>query len=117
MGITNLRIITAGSPPPNPSELIASTSMRDLMAELEGQADLVIYDCPPCTSVSDALDVAPLAGTTVLVASARGRRSGLRDAAARIRNVGGRLGGVVINRVTAGEFDNYANYAYYYTED
>lgn len=56
--IENLDIISAGTIPPNPTELIASKRMTELVSELKKQYDIVIYDCPPATIVSETLDLA-----------------------------------------------------------
>ena len=51
----NLDILPAGSAPPNPSELLGSQAMRELLSELERQYDLILLDVPPINIVSDPL--------------------------------------------------------------
>jgi Mrp family chromosome partitioning ATPase len=70
----DLRCITAGTLPPNPAELLASAHMRDLLAELEGRADYLVVDSPPLLPVADALALASLLDTVILVGRA-GRSS------------------------------------------
>ena len=50
-----LRILPAGSVPPNPSELVASAQMQALLAQLSAVCDLLIIDSPPVLAVSDAI--------------------------------------------------------------
>ena len=66
-GVPNLRILSSGPRPPNPSELLSSERMNGLLEKLRGQADVVIFDTPPCLAVSDA---AVLSGFVGVVAFA-----------------------------------------------
>lgn len=52
---SSLSILTSGSIPPNPNDLLASTKMKDLITKLRGSFDKIIIDTPPVTVVSDAL--------------------------------------------------------------
>lgn len=67
----NLDVITAGSIPPNPSELLGSSRMQELLAELQERYDYVFVDVPPLCVVADALVVAPATAGVVLVARCR----------------------------------------------
>ena len=49
-----LDIITSGPIPPNPSELLNSNRMNEIIEELEGKYDLILFDMPPIVSVTDA---------------------------------------------------------------
>ena len=51
----NLDVLPAGTVPPNPSELLGSPAMHDLLAELEKRYDLIVLDVPPINIVSDPL--------------------------------------------------------------
>lgn len=51
---TNMSILLAGMIPPNPTELLASEKMKEIISELETQYDYVIYDTPPAYMISDA---------------------------------------------------------------
>jgi capsular exopolysaccharide synthesis family protein len=57
--LPNLFIMPAGTPPPNPAELLASSNMRDLIAELRGMYDHIVIDTPPTLSVTDAVVLIP----------------------------------------------------------
>src|SRR5260370_17850469 len=64
--LPNLFIMPAGTPPPNPAELLASSHMRDLLAELREQFDHIGIDTPPTLSVTDAVALSPPAAATIL---------------------------------------------------
>ncbi|WP_423246204.1 CpsD/CapB family tyrosine-protein kinase [Metabacillus hrfriensis] len=65
--IGRLAILTSGSIPHNPSEIIASQAMRDLMAKLHDQYDLILFDCPPVLDVVDTKILANECDGVVLV--------------------------------------------------
>ncbi|HEX3801322.1 MAG TPA: polysaccharide biosynthesis tyrosine autokinase [Solirubrobacteraceae bacterium] len=109
-----LRVLAAGSPPPNPAALISSQQMRDLIRTLEDQADLVIIDTPAALAVSDAVPMMQNVSGIVLVA--RMNRSS-RDTVRRLQKIivsaHGRLLGTVATGVTAGPgYEKYSQ-AYY----
>lgn len=64
---TNLDIITSGTIPPNPSELLISEQMDDLMKKLKQDYDFLILDTPPIGLVSDALNIINYADATIYV--------------------------------------------------
>ncbi len=68
--IPNLDLLTSGSIPPNPSELLGSRPMRDLLDELRGRYDTIVLDSPPTAAVTDAVLLATLADITVVVVRA-----------------------------------------------
>jgi capsular exopolysaccharide synthesis family protein len=53
--LSNLFVLPAGTPPPNPAELLASSNMRDLLLELRDKYDHIVIDTPPTLSVTDAV--------------------------------------------------------------
>lgn len=63
----NMDIITAGRFTPNPSELLGSTLMKDLLDEMTKYYDYIILDLPPVTAVSDALVVSKLLDGVIMV--------------------------------------------------
>jgi tyrosine-protein kinase len=113
--IESLRIITTGTLPPNPAEVLGSGRMRALKAQLESQADMVIFDSPPCLPVTDAAILARLVdGVILVVDSARTRRESVLRAKEVIEKVGGQIVGVVLNRISA-RGSGYRYYYYYYS--
>lgn len=108
-------VLTAGSLPPNPSELLGSHHMQKVLRDLEREA-VVIIDAPPLLPVTDAAVLAAQAGGAILVgALGRVRREQVEQAVDRLESVGGRILGVVANRASTKGPDSYA-YAYRYDE-
>ncbi|KQW97661.1 polysaccharide biosynthesis tyrosine autokinase [Flavobacterium sp. Root420] len=65
--IPNLDVILSGPIPPNPSELILSDAMKELVDELKQKYDYIILDTPPVGLVSDALELAQYADVTLYI--------------------------------------------------
>ena len=111
----NLFALTAGQPPPNPSELLSSDRMRSLLTSLDsGPFDWVIVDTPPVLAVTDAVIIAPLVSGVVFVVGAEMTRAGHAERAVEMLQTGAdfSLLGVVLNRV---DFDrNKYYYSRYY---
>jgi capsular exopolysaccharide synthesis family protein len=106
-----LRILPSGVPPPNPSELTSSQSMRALLARLADEADVVVVDTPPMLMVSDAIPlVGQASGVVVVGRLGRTTRDALRRLTAVISNTGGVLLGVVATGAKAGRTYGYEIY-------
>jgi polysaccharide biosynthesis transport protein len=116
VGVEHLRVLPAGSSPPNPNELLASTAMRMFEQEALRQADLVIYDSPAVLAVPDALELGRQVDVTVLVgrAGTTGRRQ-LAAAKERLHQVGIEVSGTVLNDLNDSHDGYY--YTYYYGSD
>ena len=98
--IKNLYLMPAGNIPPNPSELLVSPKMVELLNNLKEICDLVIIDGTPCELVTDSLIIARLADSTIVVtASKETKKDNLKRVIANIKNVGGNLAGVVLNKI------------------
>ena len=98
--VDNLFIIPAGNIPPNPSELLISPQMVNLLEELKDLCDIVILDGTPNELVTDSLILTRLVDSTVIVtASKETKKENLKRAIANIQNVGGKIAGVVVNKV------------------
>ena len=109
----HLWVLPSGFLPPNPSELLGSQHMADLLSELEGLFDTIIVDCPPLLPVTDAAVVAARADGALLLARARKTTSAQVTAAVKaLHAVDARLLGCVLNMVAAKGPDAY----YYYDE-
>jgi capsular exopolysaccharide synthesis family protein len=115
-GFDSLSVLTSGPLPPNPSELLSSSRMRDLMEAMRREVDAVIMDSPPALVVTDATLLAALADGTVLVAEAgRTRSAALRQAVDGLSRATDRLLGVVLNK--AGRRAAPAYHHYYHADD
>lgn len=98
--IDNLYVITAGVVPPNPSELLTSSKMINLIKTLEQMADIVIFDSTPSTMVTDALAISRYVGSTLIVAThKKTKMEVLKQIKKNIENVGGKVSGVILNKV------------------
>ena len=92
----SLRILPAGTPAPNPSELLSSEAMERVLHELESEADLVIVDSAAALAVSDALPLLRWTSGVVLIARLnRSTRAGIRRLQKIITSANGTLLGVV----------------------
>ena len=117
-GFDNLSLLTSGPLPPNPSELLSSARMRDLLEALRREADVVIMDSPPALVLTDATLLAALADGTIVVAQAgRTRSAALRHAVDGLSRATDRLLGVVLNRAGRRGTPAYYHYSHYYAEE
>ena len=113
--VDNLYLIPAGNVPPNPSELLVSTKMQAMIEELSQNFDIIIFDAPPSLIVADALILVRLVDFSIIVTAQNSTKmDNLKRAKAAIENVGGKVAGVVLNKVqiSAKSYEN----SYYYGE-
>jgi capsular exopolysaccharide synthesis family protein len=112
-GFARVSLVPAGIVPPNPNELLSSQRMKSVIEDLSEQADIVIFDSPPCLLYSDAFLLAPLTDGVLYVV-----RAGSQDKAAQrriqrqLQQAKVRMLGVVFNDAETEEASN--TYAYYY---
>jgi non-specific protein-tyrosine kinase len=115
--IHGLRVITAGVQAPNPTEMLNSQRMSRFIGWLSKNADLVILDSPPVLAFADAAVLSNLTdGTILIIESGRTRRPLAAQAVERLTEVGGRILGVVINRLERRSQGYYYDYYHYYDE-
>ena len=99
-GVDNLFVMPAGNIPPNPSELLISPQMVDLLEQLKDLCDIVIVDGTPNELVTDSLILTRLVDSTIIVTACKQtKKDNLRRAIQNIQNVGGKIAGVVVNKV------------------
>jgi polysaccharide biosynthesis transport protein len=111
--LPNLYVLPAGTPPPNPAELLASTNMRDVLAQLSEQYDHIVVDTPPSLSVTDAVVLSPRADAVVLVIrSGQTTKQALRRARDILAQVNAKVVGVLLNAVDLSSPDYYYYYEY-----
>jgi capsular exopolysaccharide synthesis family protein len=107
-----VQVITSGSLPPNPTELLGSQQMMDLIAQLRAEYDFVILDTPALLSVADAAVLAPAADNVILVvAQGETRRGDVETVREQLSNVRVKSIEVVINNAEPN-----GSYAYYEAE-
>nr|WP_281497173.1 CpsD/CapB family tyrosine-protein kinase [Ornithinimicrobium sp. F0845] len=98
--VTNMRVIGCGQIPPNPSELLGSNAMSQLMERLANEFDYVIIDGPPMMAVTDSAILSTIAdGTIVVVGVGIVRRDELQRTLNDLDRVGGNVVGLVANRL------------------
>ena len=98
--IKNLTLILAGSIPPNPSELLSSGRLQELINEAKEAFDVIIFDGTPALLVTDAIIISRSVDSTIIVTSKRKTKlDDLKEVKKRIENAGGHIAGVILNRV------------------
>ena len=99
-GIKNLDVITSGPRPPNPSEMLGSHRMEEILGQLRDRFDYILIDSPPIIAVTDAAVLASKVDGVILVISAgKTKRELARKARSLLQNVNANLIGVVLNNV------------------
>ena len=112
--IPNLDIIPCGPIPPNPSEILGSRKMRDLIAELRKVYTRIVIDSPPVMAVTDTMVLAPLAdGIVYVVRAGDTPRQVAQNGVRQLTSINASILGAVLNCVGNGK-DGYYDYQYYY---
>jgi capsular exopolysaccharide synthesis family protein len=111
--VGNLTVLTAGTLPLNPPELLGSDKTRELIDELKQRFDMVIIDSPPTLLLTDAQVLCSIAdGVALVVAADTTPKAHVQRAQAMLRHAGGRLLGAIFNKVK--EYNNPDAYGGYY---
>jgi len=98
--VPNLQLLPSGPLPPNPSELLGSRRMEEIIATLRERAGLVLFDAPPIIAVTDAAVLASKVDGVLLVINAgTTKRDHAQRAKALLEKVNARLVGAVLNNV------------------
>lgn len=111
--MANLSILTSGFIPPNPSELLASAKMNELIKEMSTQVDVILFDAPPITLVTDAQILASKVDGTIFV-SRKGvaDRQGVKKSKELLDNVQAKVIGSVLNGRKEESRKGYSLYKY-----
>ncbi len=97
--VPKVHIMTIGSVPPNPSELLSSDKLSELVQMLKCVYDVVIIDGTPCNLVADSIPVSRIVDSTVLVTECRRTKiEDLKNVMKLIQNVGGNIEGAILNK-------------------
>ena len=113
--VPNLFVLTSGHLPPNPSELLGSPAMRQVVGEAKSQFDMVLFDSPPLLAVTDAAVLSGIADGTILIARMhKTNRAAVSRAMSNLRAVRAPVLGAVLNDVRSGRGGSYGGYGYYY---
>lgn len=107
-------VLASGRIPPNPSELLGSRRMEELLAELRAAYDVILIDCAPLLPVTDPMVVSRFADGIVVIARAGTTTRDQAEAARRVcAKAGAAIVGSVLNATTVTEGDQSAYYVYY----
>lgn len=111
--LKNLNVITCGTYPPNPSELLASNKNKDLVKLLTNYFDIVIFDGAPVGGLADSVILSSIVDETLIVvrdgATTKTDLLATKDA---LSKVGANIAGVVFNMVNCTPSKYYNNYYY-----
>ncbi len=108
-----MSVITSGSLPPNPAELLGSQKMNAILAELTSRVDVVIIDSPP-SLVSDAqILAAKVDGVLLVVQPGKTHAGAARAMREQLGRAGARVVGAVFNRIPRNRGYYYGGYRYY----
>ena len=100
VGSAGLEVLTAGRTPPNPSELLGSRAMAEIVEELERRFDIVLFDCAPLLPVTDAAILSKTTdGILLITGSGIVTKDELTESTGKLTTVGANVLGVVLNRV------------------
>jgi len=114
-GTGNVDVLAAGQTPPNPSELLATPAMEEVIHDLENSYDFVLFDGAPLLPVTDSAVLARSTGGALLVAaSGRVTQPQLHRGVAALETAGAALLGVVLTMVPTRGPDAYSTYGYSY---
>lgn len=114
----DLDIISSGPVPPNPSELLNSNRMNEIIKELESKYDLVLFDMPPVVSVTDAQIMATKTDGVVFVVRRNiAHTEDVRHAKELLDMVQANVLGVVFNGAEKKSDRSYSYYGYGYTDE
>jgi len=116
-GMDNMNFVTAGTKPPNPTEILSSSRFKQFLTEAANEYDFIFVDSPPVLPVADATEIAPLMdGVFIVYTVGKIGRGILKRAKSTLDNVDARVLGVILNNIKpeAGpEYFRYHSHYYY----
>ncbi|WP_392486719.1 CpsD/CapB family tyrosine-protein kinase [Haloimpatiens sp. FM7315] len=114
----NLYIMTSGTIPPNPSEMLASNKLKTFLEDMEDKFDYILIDSPPVLAVTDAQILSTIAdGVIMVVASGQTAKEMSQKAKELLLKVKANILGVILTKVeirTGKSYNSKYGYAYYY---
>ena len=121
--IPNLDLIPSGPLPPNPSEMLGSERMADLVKELRKHYTHILVDSPPITAVTDSMILSKYVdGVVVIIRAGDTVRDVAKNSINQLQAVGAHILGGILNAVDIGKdkyyyYYYYQYYNYYYGDD
>jgi len=110
---TKLSVITSGSLPPNPSELLASEKMKHFIESMKQQKEISIIDSPPFVVSDASLLAAQVDGVLLVVQPGKTQADSIRSSLEQLARVDARVLGIVFNRIPRNRSYYYGGYQYY----
>ena len=112
--VENVSLIPKGPTPPNPIELLASETNREILQKLDQVFDIILLDCPPALGLSDTLIMTRYSDANIVVVSAKKTKvEMLNDVKKAFKKANAELTGVVLNKVELKHKKGYGYYEYY----
>lgn len=109
----NLDLISFGAIPPNPSELLSSESMKQMVKELEGKYDYILFDTPPVNMVIDVIPIISLSDGVVLVTKHKDTTyPELNKAIDTLKRNNAKILGIIVNQIPTLETSKGGYYLY-----
>jgi Mrp family chromosome partitioning ATPase len=110
-------VITAGTPPPNPAELLGTKKMLQILEYLESQADVVIIDGPPFIVADAAVLSSKVDGVLLVIRANFTHQPAIKAMMDQVTRSGARVVGVALNRIPRKSAGYYSGHYYssYYT--
>jgi succinoglycan biosynthesis transport protein ExoP len=113
--VDNLKIITCGHCPPNPSELLVSSKLKTILDELKESFDHIIIDSPPVVAVTDSVIISRVVdGVILVIHGGVTSKEVIMRGQDLLKNVNAPLIGAIINNIDPGKRSYYYYYQYYY---
>lgn len=114
--VDNLHLLSSGTIPPNPAELIGSIKMHEILMTLREQFDFIFVDSPPVMPVSDALLLAKMVdGVVMVIGGQETPKKVVKEACARLAYARAKILGTVLNKVELQRSGYYYHNYYYYS--
>ncbi|MDE6142156.1 MAG: CpsD/CapB family tyrosine-protein kinase, partial [Bacilli bacterium] len=115
--LKDVYLLPGGTIPPNPSELLESKKMKDIIEMLEQDYDILLFDCPPVIGLSDSLIVTKYVNTTVIVAAYKiTPKEMLKKTVKTLEGVNAKVAGIIFNKVPSvsnGYYNRYVSYTHH----
>jgi capsular exopolysaccharide synthesis family protein len=109
--IPGMSVITSGNIPPNPSELLGSQKMGQILEKVKEESDLILIDTPPALVVTDASVLAPqVDGVLLVIRPGVTKLAAAKQTVEQLHRVGANILGVVLNNLEL----NRSKYGHYY---
>jgi succinoglycan biosynthesis transport protein ExoP len=111
-GINLVEVITTGSLPPNPAELLDSIKMTTILAELGKNKDLIIIDSPPSVVADAQVLAAKVDAVLLVIQPGKTQKNGLKTTIEIFKRANAHVIGIVVNFISRERGDYYSQYHY-----